>query len=156
MPVTIDRAAGVDIDVKLRDLRYFIPQRTQGPAHHDGELVVGKAELMSLERLPAPTSTELGVPQRFSAKTLAAVVPGRTTMKQVEALLGEPWRSDEGDEDEDIPASWDYRGKDASGLYLVHIEFDKRGTTTLIVKVPDKTHAAASTAAKTPANPAKP
>ena len=60
-PVTIDHAAGVDIAVKLRDLRYFSPHQTQGPAHHDGELIVGKADLISLERLPAPTSTELGV-----------------------------------------------------------------------------------------------
>jgi hypothetical protein len=155
-PVTIDRAAGVDVAVKLRDLRYFIPHRTQGPAHDDGELIVGKAELISLERLPAPTSTELGVSQEFSAKTLASVVPGHTTEKQVKALLGEPWRTDAGDEDEDIPESWDYRGKDARGVYLVHIEFDNRGTTTKIVKVPEKVHAATPTTSKTPGGPAKP
>lgn len=155
-PVTIDHAAGVDIAVKLRDLRYFIPHQTQGPAHHDGELIVGKADLISLERLPAPTPTELGVQQEFSAKTLASVVPGHTTEKQVEALLGEPWRTDAGDEDEDIPESWDYRGKDASDIYLVHIEFDNRGTTTKIVKVPEKAHAATPTTSKTPGGPAKP
>jgi hypothetical protein len=155
-PVTIDHAAGVDIAVKLRNLRYFIPHQTQGPAHHDGELIVGKADLISLERLPAPTSTELGVQQEFSAKTLASVVPGHTTEKQVEALLGEPWRTDAGDEDEDIPESWDYRGKDASGIYLVHIEFDNRGTTTKIVKVREKAHAATPTTSKTPGGPAKP
>jgi hypothetical protein len=155
-PVTIDHAAGVDIAVKLRDLRYFIPHQTQGPAHHDGELIVGKADLISLERLPAPTSTELGVQQEFSAKTLASVVPGHTTEKQVAALLGEPWRTDAGDEDEDIPESWDYRGKDASGVYLVHIEFDNRGTTTKIVKVLEKGHAAIPTTSKPPGGPAKP
>lgn len=155
-PVTIDHAAGVDIAVKLRDLRYFIPHRTQGPAHDDGELVLAKAELMSLERLPPPTSTELGVPQEFSAEALAAVVPGRTTEKQVEALFGQPWRTDAGDEDEAIPESWDYRGKDADGIYLVHIEFDARGTTSLIVKVPDKTHTTTPTVAKAPAGSGKP
>jgi hypothetical protein len=155
-PVTIYRDAGVDVAVKLRDLRYFIPHRTQGPAHDDGELVVAKAELMSLERLPPATSTELGVPQEFSAEALSAVVPGRTTEKQVEALLGQPWRTDAGDEDERIPESWDYRGKDANGIYLVHIEFDAQGTTSLIVKVPDKTHTATPTVAKTPAGPTKP
>jgi hypothetical protein len=155
-PVTIDRAADVDIAVKLRDLRYFIPHQTQGPPHDDGELVVAKAELMSLERLPPPTSTELGASQEFSAKTLASIVPGHTTEKQVEALLGEPWRTDAGDEDEDIPESWDYRGKDATGIYLVHIEFDNRGTTTKIVKVPEKARAATPTLAKAPAGPAKP
>jgi outer membrane protein assembly factor BamE (lipoprotein component of BamABCDE complex) len=155
-PVTIDRAAGVDIAVKLRDLRYFVPHRTQGSAHRDGELVVAKAELISLERLPTPGQEVLGAAQEFSAKTLAALVPGHITKKQVEALLGQPWRTDEGDEDEDIPESWDYRGKDASGIYLVHIVFDNRGTATLIVKVPDKTHTALPAAAKTPAGPAKP
>jgi hypothetical protein len=155
-PVTIDRAAGVDVAVKLRELRYFIPHQIQGPPHHDGELVVAKAELMSLERLPPPTSTELGALREFSAKALTAVVPGRTTEKQVEALLGKPWRTDAGDEDEAIPESWDYRGKDANGIYLVHIEFDARGTTSLIVKVPDKTHTATQTVAKTPAASGKP
>jgi hypothetical protein len=157
-PVTIDVDAGVDIAVKLQNLRYFVPHRTQGPAHDDGELVVGKAELISLERLPAPASADLGTPREFSAETLAAVVPGRTTEKEVEALLGEPWRTDAGDEDEAIPESWDYRGKDASGTYQVHIEFDARATTSVIVKVPDKTHTAIPipTVAKAPASPTKP
>ena len=155
-PVTIDRDAGVDIAVKLRNLRYFVPHRTQGPAHDDGELVVGKAELISLERLPAPGSADFGTPREFSAETLAAVVPGRTTEKQVEALLGKPWRTDAGDEDEAIPESWDYRGKDAGGTYQLHIEFDARGTTTVIVKVPDKTHTATPIAAKPPAGSGKP
>jgi hypothetical protein len=147
-PVTIDVDAGVDISFKLRNLRYFIPHRTQGPAHDDGELIVGKAELISLERLPAPGSAgtvDPGAPREFSAEALAAVVPGRTTEKQVEALLGQPWRTDAGDEDEAIPESWDYRGKDASGTYQVHIEFDAQGTTTVIVKVPDTTHTATPT-----------
>ena len=96
------------------------------------------------------------MPREFSAEALAAVVPGRTTEKQVEALLGEPWRTDAGDEDEAIPESWDYRGRDASGTYQLHIEFDARGTTSLIVKVPDKTHTAIPTVAKAPAGPAKP
>ena len=155
-PVTLDRDGGVDIAVNLRNPRYFVPHRTQGPAYHDGELVVGKAELISLERLPAPGSADLGTPREFSAETLAAVVPGRTTEKQVDALLGKPWRTDAGDEDEAIPESWDYRGKDASGTYQLHIEFDAQGTTSLIVKVPDKTHTAIPTVAKAPAGPAKP
>jgi hypothetical protein len=156
MPITIDRDAGVDITFNLRNLRYFIPHRTQGPAHDDGEMIVGKAELISLERLPAPSSADTGAPREFSAEELAAVVPGRTTEKQVEALLGEPWRTDAGDEDEAIPESWDYRGKDADGIYLLHIEFDARGTTSVIVKVPDKTHTAIPTAAKGPAGSPKP
>ena len=155
-PVMINRDAGVDITFKLRNLRYFIPHRTQGPAHDDGELIVGKAELISLERLPTPGSVDPGAPREFSAEALAAVVPGRTTEKQVEALLGEPWRTDAGDEDEAIPESWDYRGKDGNGIYLVHIEFDAQGTTTVIVKVPDKTHTATPIAAKPPAGSGKP
>ena len=158
-PVTIDRDAGVDITFKLQNLRYFIPHRTQGPAHDDGELIVGKAELISLERLPTAGSAgtvDPGEPREFSAETLAAVVPGRTTEKQVEALLGQPWRTDAGDEDEQIPESWDYRGKDADGIYLVHIEFDARGTTSLIVKIPEKTHTAIPIVAKAPADPTKP
>jgi outer membrane protein assembly factor BamE (lipoprotein component of BamABCDE complex) len=119
---------------------------------------VGKAELISLARLPPPDSADLGTPREFSAETLAAVVPGRTTEKEVEALLGKPWRTDAGDEDEAIPESWDYRGKDTSGTYQLHIEFDARGTTSLIVKVPDKTHTAIPipTVAKAPESPTKP
>jgi hypothetical protein len=158
-PVTIDRDAGVDISFKLQNLRYFIPHRTQGPAHDDGELIVGKAELISLERLPAPGSAgtvDPGTPREFGAEALAAVVPGSTTEKQVEALLGQPWRTDAGDEDEQIPESWNYRGKDADGIYLVHIEFDARGTTSLIVKIPEKTHTAIPIVAKAPAGPTNP
>ena len=94
--------------------------------------------------------------REFSAETLAAVVPGRSTEKQVEALLGKPWRTDAADEDEAIPESWDYRGKDADGIYLVHIEFDASGTTSLIVKVPEKTHTATPTVAKAQAGSGKP
>ena len=162
-PVTISRDAGVDITVKLRDVRYFVPRQTQGPAHRDGDLVMQKGGLFSLERLPAPDfagsrTADLGAPREFSAKTLAAVVPGRTTRKQVEALLGEPWRTvaPDADEKDSVPESWEYRGRDAGGIYRVHIEFDDRGTTSLIVKVPDQAGTTIPIVAKTSAGSAKP
>ncbi|MBV8736605.1 MAG: hypothetical protein JO007_04985 [Alphaproteobacteria bacterium] len=160
-PLTIDHSAPIDVAVKLRDVRYFVPHRTQGPARHDGELVMQKGELISLERAAAPGSAgdaaaDFGAPRAFSAKILAEVVPGRTTKKQVAALLGEPWRTVDVDEDEAVPESWEYRGKDASGTYWVHIAFDNHGVASLIVKVPDKTHAATATVEKTPAAAGKP
>jgi hypothetical protein len=160
-PVTIGRGAPIDVAVKLWDVRYFVPHRTQGPAHHGGELVMQKGELISLERVAAPGSTggaaaDFGAPRAFGAKILAAVVPGRTTKKQVEALLGKPWRTVDADEDEATPESWEYRGKDASGAYRVHVEFDNHGVATLIVKVPDKAHSARAQVEKTPAGPGRP
>jgi hypothetical protein len=144
----------VDVTVELADVRYFVPRQTQGPAHHDGELVMQKGELIRLERMPESTAgRDLGAPRQFGAKTLAEIVPGRTTKAQVAALLGEPWRTVASDPDESEPEIWEYRGKDASGLYRIHIEFDDRGTASLIVKVSDRTHSARARVAKTPGKP---
>lgn len=45
---------------------------------------------------------------------------------------------------------------DSDGTYLIHVEFDARGTTSLIVKVPDKTHTATPIVAIPPAGSGKP
>jgi hypothetical protein len=159
LPVTLARDSAVDVAVTLGEARYFIPRRTQGPARRDGRLVVHKGTLVRLQRVPAPGEDhgpDLGTPREFGAKTLADIVPGHTTKAQVRALLGEPWRTVAPDSDEAEPEIWEYRGKDASGLYRIHIEFDDRGRTALLVKVPDKTHEAQARAAKTPAGPDKP
>ena len=99
-----------------------------------------------------------GAPREFSDATLAEVDPGHTTKTDVERLLGQPWRTVVSDPDESDPEIWEYRGRDASGTYIVHIEFDNHDVTTLIAKVPDKTGEAPARVAKTPpgvANPQK-
>ena len=67
------------------------------------------------------------------------VVPGKTTEAEVEALLGQPWRTINYNEPPDEPANliWEYRGQDGNGTYRVHIEFDTRGLTILIFQIPD-------------------
>ncbi len=87
----------------------------------------------------AGATADPGRARAFSAATLAKVTPGQTTKAQIEALLGPPWRTTFADDsDEPGPVVWEYRGKDANGAYRVHIEFDSRGTTTLIAEIPDK------------------
>lgn len=93
----------------------------------------------------------------FSAATLAKVTPGQTTKAQIEALLGEPWRTSFADDsDEPGPVVWEYRGENAKGTYRVHIEFDNHDITTLIAEIPDSTGEAPARVAKTPPRPGKP
>ena len=109
---------------------------------------------------PVPKSQEV---RDFSDATLSKVVPGQTTKAQVKVLLGSgPWRmnsyTDEtlpypGDPSVDI---WEYRGRDSSGTYRVHIEFDTNNVTTLIAKIPDKTGTAVARVAKPKPQPDKP
>jgi outer membrane protein assembly factor BamE (lipoprotein component of BamABCDE complex) len=105
----------------------------------------------------ADDAADPGRPREFSAATLAKVTPGKTTQTQVEALLGKPWRTIFADDsDEPGPVVWEYQGKDTSGTYMVHVEFDNHDVTTLIAKIPDQTEEAPARVAKTPAAPGKP
>jgi outer membrane protein assembly factor BamE (lipoprotein component of BamABCDE complex) len=88
-----------------------------------------------------------------SERRLAEVIPGKSTKAQVESLLGKPWRVVQfndcghalpGQSDE----TWDYRGKDASGSYRVHIEFDDAGLAHLVAKIPDQVNGGKGTTAK--------
>jgi outer membrane protein assembly factor BamE (lipoprotein component of BamABCDE complex) len=105
----------------------------------------------------ADLARDPGQPRAFDAATLAKVTPGETTKTQVEALLGQPWRTTFSDDsDEPGPVVWEYRGRDASGTYSIHVEFDNHDVTTLIAKIPDTTEEAPARVAKTPPQPAKP
>lgn len=105
----------------------------------------------------ADTTVDPGRARDFSAATLAKVTPGQTTKAQIEALLGEPWRTSFADDsDEPGPVVWEYRGKDAKGTYRVHIEFDNHDITTLIAEIPDSTGEAPARVAKTLPGPGKP
>jgi outer membrane protein assembly factor BamE (lipoprotein component of BamABCDE complex) len=93
-------------------------------------------------------------PDSIPPKTLAMVKPGKTTKTQVKSLLGEPWRivqfndcgmSMPGQADE----TWDYRGRDSKGTYRVHIEFDDRGTTSVVARIPDRVESGVGTPART-------
>jgi hypothetical protein len=96
-----------------------------------------------------------GAARDFAAATLAEVDPGHTTKVQVEALLGQPWRTIVSDPDESDPEVWEYRGRDADGTYLLHIEFDDHDITTLIAQIPDKTWEATARVAKSPSGAAE-
>lgn len=104
----------------------------------------------------AEATSDPGRVHEFSASTLAKITPGKTTRAQVEALLGEPWRTTFADDsDEPGPIVWEYRGKGVDGTYRVHIEFNNRGTATLIAEIPDKTGHAPARVAKAPPAPGK-
>jgi len=79
---------------------------------------------------------------------LAKVVPG-ISKAQVKSLLGDPWRTVQyNDLDEIENEFWEYRGKDAHGTYRVHIEFDLHGTVLIVGKIPDQVAGGKGTPAK--------
>lgn len=107
---------------------------------------------------PVPESQRV---RNFSDAMLAKIVPGHTAKREVQSLLGKPWRETELDE-ESIPYPgdpsievWEYRGRDSKGTYRIHIEFDKHGVTTLIAKIPDKAARAEARVASPMADSAK-
>lgn len=83
----------------------------------------------------------------FSSATLAKIIPGVTTETDVQALLG---KSDDmqfgsgtlcppkpsNKSVEPTVDSWNYRGRDANGRFIVHIEFDANYVTYLVAKIP--------------------
>jgi hypothetical protein len=150
-PVALAQASAMHIALTIDQARYFIPHRTQGPPHDDGKLVLQQGQLMRVERLPPPVSAQaIEAPREFGAKTVAAIAPGHTTKQEIAALLGTPWRTVEADEDDAQPESWEYRGKDAAGVYQLHIEFDDRGTVSAVARLPEKTGAAPPEVSKAP------
>jgi hypothetical protein len=85
----------------------------------------------------------------LSPPTLAKIVPGVTTETEVQALLGKPSYDIEFGSgalcppkpsakslNEPTVNSWNYRGRDAKGPFVVHIEFDQNYVTYLIAKIP--------------------
>jgi outer membrane protein assembly factor BamE (lipoprotein component of BamABCDE complex) len=90
----------------------------------------------------------------ISDATTARVTPGVSTKAQVQSLLGAPWRVVQfNDCGKPMPGqadeTWDYRGKDADGAYRLHIEFDDRGVTNLVAKIPEHVAGGKGTAART-------
>jgi outer membrane protein assembly factor BamE (lipoprotein component of BamABCDE complex) len=92
---------------------------------------------------PAPTPVRAIDPQ-----VLAKVVPGISKV-QVKSLLGDPWRTVQYNDEEEIENEfWEYRGKDSHGTYRVHVEFDKHDTVVIVGKIPDKVAGGKGTPAK--------
>lgn len=74
----------------------------------------------------------------LNMETVAKIKVGSTTSAQVEQLLGPPWRSTNyGDCNPiDYQEFWEYVGKDSTGLFRIHIEFDEDHIARIIAKVP--------------------
>jgi outer membrane protein assembly factor BamE (lipoprotein component of BamABCDE complex) len=86
--------------------------------------------------------------QAIDPQVLAKVVPG-ISKAQVKSLLGDPWRTVQYNDEEEIENEfWEYRGKDSHGTYRVHIEFDKQDIVLIVGKIPDKVAGAKGTPAK--------
>lgn len=93
--------------------------------------------------LPAGPSAQTIDPQ-----VLAKVVPG-ISKSQVKSLLGDPWRTVQYNDEEEIENEiWEYRGKDAQGPYRVHIEFDRHEIVVIVGKIPDQVSGGKGTPAK--------
>jgi hypothetical protein len=86
--------------------------------------------------------------QAIDPQVLAKVVPG-ISKAQVKSLLGDPWRTVQYNDEEEIENEfWEYRGKDSHGTYRVHIEFDKQDIVLIVGKIPDKVAGGKGTPAK--------
>jgi hypothetical protein len=156
--VEIPQRAAIDVSFRLSDPQYYLPTQAEGAAHRDGRLFINRGTVMQLTRVPAQSAAQPAQIRDFSDATLARVMPGRSTKAQVRTLLGEPWRDiDHGDEENPANDVWDYRGQDASGSYLVHIEFDPHNVVRLVAKIPHKAGFGVATIAKDPPRtPGKP
>jgi hypothetical protein len=92
-------------------------------------------------------------PGADQAHKLADIRPGVTTKTQVRALLGAPWRIVQfndcgmampGQADE----TWEYRGRDATGTYRLHVEFGDDNLASLVARIPDRVPGGKGTAAR--------
>jgi outer membrane protein assembly factor BamE (lipoprotein component of BamABCDE complex) len=164
----IDRDAGAELVAKGGDASYDDP--THSVAAKTGKFGVASEDIMTKRFLRitgvvlccvaaayyasnkpdfgqtlGATPDASGYNQDYSDATLAEVIPGKTTKAQVEALLGQPWRTTnlaKGHDEpgHEAPEVWEWRGQDSqNGLYRVHIEFNQQGIVTNIAKIPEKT-----------------
>jgi len=95
----------------------------------------------------------------ISEQKITEVMPGVTTKAQVQTLLGTPWRTVQFDDcgtamPDQANEMWDYRGKDATGGFHVHIEFDDKGVVHVVGKVPDLVPGGKGTVVRAVPNPA--
>jgi hypothetical protein len=81
-------------------------------------------------------------------RKLAKINPGATTKPQVRSLLGEPWRTVQYNDMEELADEiWEYRGADSHGPYRIHIEFDHQDVVHIVAKIPESPVGAKGTAA---------
>jgi outer membrane protein assembly factor BamE (lipoprotein component of BamABCDE complex) len=100
---------------------------------------------LAAENAKPPAAASL---RAIDPKVLAKVVPG-ISKGQVKSLLGDPWRTVQYNDEEEIENEfWEYRGKDTHGTYRVHIEFDKHDVVVIVGKIPDKVAGGKGTPAK--------
>jgi outer membrane protein assembly factor BamE (lipoprotein component of BamABCDE complex) len=74
----------------------------------------------------------------LNMETVGKIKVGSTTSAQVQQLLGPPWRTTNyGDCNPiDYQEFWEYVGKDSTGLFRIHIEFDEYHIARIVAKVP--------------------
>lgn len=104
-----------------------------------GFAIAANAPKLGAPATPAtPAAAAAAEARVIDPEVLVKVVPG-ITQAQVKSLLGDPWRTVQyNDLDQIENQIWEYRGKDAHGTYRVHIEFDAHGKVVIVGKIPDK------------------
>jgi SmpA / OmlA family len=109
-------------------------------------------EVWEYARRPSPYETYIvrfskdgtlrAINQVINDKTFSKIRVGSSTKAQVRELLGAPFRTamfaDDAD-DEDNQEIWEYRGRDTTGAFKFHVEFDGKGITRFAAKIPDRT-----------------
>jgi hypothetical protein len=105
-------------------------------------MVVPRAD----EAADTAAGTDLG---RVAGTTYRRLKPGVSTKAEVRALLGAPWRTVQyNDMDALEDEIWEYRGRDSSGAYRIHIEFGPDGIVRIVGKIPDRIPGGAGVAAE--------
>jgi outer membrane protein assembly factor BamE (lipoprotein component of BamABCDE complex) len=74
--------------------------------------------------------------EHLNMEAVAKIKVGSSTSTEVEQLLGTPWRTTNyGDcNPADYQELWEYVGKDSTGLFRLHIEFDEDHIVRIIAR----------------------
>jgi hypothetical protein len=98
-------------------------------------------------------STDEGTIAASARQQIAKIVPGQSTMSDVQTMLGAPWRVVQFNDcgmamDDQADEIWEYRGADPGGGYRLHVEFSDNGVVHLVAKIPDGVPGGKAVAAK--------
>ncbi len=116
---------------------------------------------LAADAAEAAQSGNEGTVAAGARQQIGKIVPGRSTVSDVQIMLGAPWRIAQFNDcgmamDDQADEIWEYRGVDPGGGYRLHIEFSDNGVVNLVAKIPDNMPGGKAVAAKiAPGEPQK-
>lgn len=109
--------------------------------------------ILPIDAAETTPSTIEGTIAAGGRQEIAKIVPGRSTLSDVQTMLGAPWRIVQFNDcgmamDDQADEIWEYRGTDPGGGYRLHVEFSDNGVVHLVAKIPDGVPGGKAVAAK--------